>query len=83
MRHRIIIAVMIAAVPLIVLSGCKEPEEPPKTEAPPPDPGWPTLSLQDAAIEYDLEEAHYHIRKARYTAPDSYGSEFAMPAAMG
>ena len=82
MRHAIAIAIIAVAVSMLFV-GCAKEEEAPPPPAPPPDPGWPKLSLQDAAVEYDLEEGHYHIRKARYEAPDSYGSEYDMALAMG
>lgn len=44
---------------------------------------WPEMTLQDMAVQYALEESHYHIRKGRFEAPQTYGSEYEMPAAMG
>ncbi|MBP8950756.1 MAG: hypothetical protein KBI47_00080 [Armatimonadetes bacterium] len=82
MRHRLIIAAILLTIPVLLI-GCKEEPEPEAAAPPPPDPGWPSYSPMAAAIEFELQEAHYHIRKGRYMAPDSYGSEAEMPAAMG
>ena len=87
MRSLFTVAVLIAGLATsLLLIGCGGEEvetTPTPTSAAPKDPGWPTVSVQDAAIEFDLEEAHYHIRKARYAAPDSYGSQHEMPLAAG
>ena len=58
----LIAVVIIAILGALLLSGCKEEEVVQPPPPPPPDPGWPMMSLQDAAIQYQLEEAHYHIR---------------------
>lgn len=83
MRHRLIIAAFMLAVPVLLVSCAKEEPPPEEAAAPPPDPGWPEYSVQTAAIEYQLEEAHYHMRKGRYAAPDSFGSNTEMPMAAG
>jgi hypothetical protein len=82
MRPSLVIALVVVVMGAFVM-GCKKEEPEAKTTPPPPDPGWPTASVQDAAADFDLEESHYHIRKARYTDPGSFGAETEMPIAMG
>jgi DNA-directed RNA polymerase subunit RPC12/RpoP len=83
MRITLRIAAIVFLLPVLVLVGCKQEEVAAPPPPPPPDPGWPTISTQDAAVQFDLEEAHYHMRKGRATAPDSYGAEQEMPFAVG
>ena len=82
MRSLLFIAAVVLLAPLF-LSGCKEPETVVEVKPVEKDPGWPTIATQDAAVQFDLEETHYHIRKARYTDPGSYGSGAEMPIALG
>lgn len=83
MRITLRIAAMVFLLPVLLLVGCKQEEAAAPTPTPPPDPGWPQMSAQDAAVQFDLEEAHYHMRKGRAMAPDSYGAEQEMPFAVG
>ncbi|MCE5215519.1 hypothetical protein LLH03_00690 [bacterium] len=83
MRAPVIALAIALLIPMLLLVGCKEEEVAQTPPPPPPDPGWPTASAQDAAVQFDLEEAHFHMRKARYADPGSYGSEYEMPFAVG
>lgn len=83
MKYRIVAAAVITAL-LLAIAGCGKALEtaapPTKKEKP---PQWPEMSMEDVALDFNLHEAHYHMRRARHTAPGSFGSYNDMAIAMG
>ncbi len=40
----------------------------------PAEPGWPDITPEQALAQYCIEEAHYHLERARILSPDTFGN---------